>query len=74
MTLVSTSSVLALTDVWTGEREHTQVLASGELRVVGPASDAKRLWHWLGLSAFPGTRAERRTALSCVGSWLSRQA
>ena len=63
VTLIVESSVLALTDVWTGEREPAQVLASGELRVVGPASDAKRLWHWLGRSAFAGTR-RARTALA----------
>ena len=64
VTLIVESSVLALTDVWSGEREPADVLASGELRVVGPASDAKRLWHWLGRSAFAGTRAERRAALA----------
>ncbi len=62
MTLIVESSVLALTDVWTGEREPSEVLRSGELRVIGPARDAKQLWAWLGRSAFASTRADRRTA------------
>ena len=64
LTLIVESSVLALTDVWSGEREPEEVVRSGELRVIGPARDAKRLWHWLGRSAFASTRAERRTALA----------
>jgi hypothetical protein len=62
--LIVESSVLALTDVWTGEREPSEVLRSAELRIVGPASEAKQLWSWLGRSAFASTRADRRTALA----------
>ena len=39
-------------------------LRTGELHVIGPAGDAKRLWSWLGRSAFAPTRAERRAALA----------
>lgn len=59
VTLIVESSVLALTDIWSGEREPAEVIRSGELRVIGPASDAKQLWCWLGRSAFASTRAER---------------
>lgn len=62
LTLIVESSVLALTDVWSGEREAPEVLRRGELRVIGPANDARRLWDWLGRSAFAPTRAERRAA------------
>ena len=64
VTLIVESSVLALTDVWSGEREPSEVLGSRELRVTGPARDAKQLWHWLGRSAFAGTRAERRAPMA----------
>ena len=62
LTLIVESSVLALTDVWRGERPASEVIRSGELRVTGPAGDAKRLWDWLGRSAFAATRAGRRAA------------
>lgn len=62
LTLIVESTVLALTDVWSGEREPHEVMLSGELRVTGPARDAKRLWDWIGRSAFAATRAERRLA------------
>jgi DNA-binding HxlR family transcriptional regulator len=64
LTLIVESSVLALTDVWTGEREPAEVMRTGALRVIGPARDAKQLWCWLGRSAFAATRAERGTALA----------
>lgn len=64
LTLIVESSVLALTDVWTGDREPAEVVRSGELRIIGPARDAKQLWGWLGRSAFAATRAERRAALA----------
>jgi hypothetical protein len=58
------SSVLALTDVWSGEREPSEVLGSRELSVIGPSRDAKQLWRWLGCSAFAATRARRRAPLT----------
>jgi DNA-binding HxlR family transcriptional regulator len=62
LTLIVESSVLALTDVWSGEREAAEVIRRGELRVIGPANDARRLWDWLGRSVFAPTRAQRRAA------------
>jgi hypothetical protein len=50
------STVRALTEVWTGDRTPREVIKSRELRVDGPAHDAKDLWRWLGTSAFAGTR------------------
>ena len=64
VTVIVESSVLALTDVWSGEREPSDVLGTRELSVIGPARDAKRLWRWLGCSAFASTRAERRGPLA----------
>ncbi|MGH6611439.1 MAG: winged helix-turn-helix transcriptional regulator, partial [Burkholderiaceae bacterium] len=62
LTLIVESSVLALTDVWGGEREPAAVMRSKELRIIGPVQDAKRLWDWLGRSAFAATRAKRCAA------------
>jgi len=62
VTLVVESSVVALTDVWTGDREPHEVMRSGQLRVLGNARDARCLWRWLGRSAFAATRAACRTA------------
>jgi DNA-binding HxlR family transcriptional regulator len=56
LTLVVDSTVRALTEVWSGDRTPREVLESHELRVDGPAQDAKNLWRWLGTSAFAGTR------------------
>jgi DNA-binding HxlR family transcriptional regulator len=56
LTLVVDSTVRALTEVWTGDRTPREVIKSRELRVDGPAHDAKDLWRWLGTSAFAGTR------------------
>jgi len=57
LTLVVDSSVRALTEVWAGDRTPKEVLESRELRVDGAMKDAENLWHWLGTSAFAGTRS-----------------
>ena len=62
LTLIVESSVRALTDVWTGERPAAEVVTAGELRIQGPASDARSLWRWLGTSVFAPTRAARQPA------------
>ena len=36
------------------------------LRVIGPASDAKQLWRWLGRSAFASTRAPGGVAVGRI--------
>jgi hypothetical protein len=59
-TLVVESTVLALTEIWTGDREPAEVLASRALRVSGAPRDARDLWRWLGRSAFADTRAASR--------------
>jgi DNA-binding HxlR family transcriptional regulator len=56
--LVVDASVRALTDIWSGERNPQDALQSGELRVLGAPTDAQRLWHWLGTSAFAITRRQ----------------
>jgi DNA-binding HxlR family transcriptional regulator len=62
LTLIVESSVRALTDVWTGERPAAEVVSAGELRIQGPASEARSLWRWLGTSVFAPTRATRQAA------------
>ena len=62
LTLVVESTVRALTDVWTGDSEPDQVIASRALRITGAARDARDFWRWLGRSAFADTRAQRRAA------------
>ena len=61
-TLVVESTVLALTEVWTGDRDAGQAMAERSVRVRGAANDVKALWRWLGRSAFAETRAACRTA------------
>lgn len=56
LTLVVEATVRGLTDVWSGDRSHEDVAQAGELQVAGAASDAGRLWSWLGSSAFADTR------------------
>lgn len=51
------SSVLALTEVWTGDRTPDEVLRSGEVRLFGAPGDTGRVWAWLGTSGFAPTRA-----------------
>ncbi len=60
VTLVVESTVLALTEIWTGDREPAEVIATRALRVNGAPRDARDLWRWLGRSAFADTRAASR--------------
>ncbi|WP_332642251.1 winged helix-turn-helix transcriptional regulator [Aeromicrobium sp.] len=62
LTLEVRSSVRALTDVWSGDASASELVGGGEIRVVGPARDADRLWTWLGTSAFAPTRAQARAS------------
>jgi DNA-binding HxlR family transcriptional regulator len=55
-TLVVESTVLALTEVWTGDRDAQEAVDSNAVRVRGGARDARSLWRWLGRSAFAPTR------------------
>lgn len=55
-TLVVESTVLALTEIWTGDRDAREATESRAVRVRGGARDARDLWGWLGRSAFAGTR------------------
>jgi DNA-binding HxlR family transcriptional regulator len=61
-TLVVESTVLALTEIWTGDRAASEAVASRAVRVRGGARDARDLWRWLGRSAFAETRAASRAA------------
>ena len=61
LTLVVESTVLALTEVWTGDREPDELVGSRSLRVSGAARDARDLWRWLGRSAFAETRSACRS-------------
>lgn len=61
-TLVVESTVLSLTEVWTGDRDADEVVADRAIRVRGAARDVRALWGWLGRSAFAETRAACRPA------------
>lgn len=63
VTLVVESSVLALTEIWTGDRVATDALASRAVRVNGAARDARDVWRWLGRSAFAETRERGHDAV-----------
>ena len=56
LTLVVESSVAALTQVWTGDRQPEEVVRSREVRVMGGSRDAEAFWGWLGMSAFAPSR------------------
>jgi len=56
LTLEIESSVLALTEVWTGDATAEEALRSREIRVIGATRDSESLWRWLGTSAFAPTR------------------
>jgi DNA-binding HxlR family transcriptional regulator len=62
VTLIVESTVLALTEVWTGDRRADEVIRDRKLRIIGPAPDAQALWRWLGRSAFADTREAGRLA------------
>jgi DNA-binding HxlR family transcriptional regulator len=55
-TLVVESTVLALTEIWTGDRDALEAVESRAVRVRGGARDARDLWRWLGRSAFAEAR------------------
>lgn len=61
-TLVVESTVLALTEIWTGDRDAGEAVDNRAVRVRGGARDVRELWHWLGRSAFAQTRAAARAA------------
>jgi len=61
-TLIVESTVLALTEVWTGDRDAGEAVAERAVRLRGAARDVKALWGWLGRSAFAETRSASRTA------------
>ena len=63
-TLIVESTVLALTEVWTGDRDADEMINERKLRVIGTGRDARDLWRWLGRSAFAETREVSRKAAS----------
>ena len=56
LTLEIESSVLALTEVWTGDTTAEEAVRTREIRVIGASRDSEALWRWLGTSAFAPTR------------------
>ncbi len=56
LTLEIESSVLALTEVWTGDTTSDEAVRSRKIRVVGASGDSEAVWRWLGTSAFAPTR------------------
>lgn len=59
VTLVVDSTLRALTEVWTGDRDHEDAVRARTIRVVGAPSDTLALWRWLGRSVFAESRAGR---------------
>jgi DNA-binding HxlR family transcriptional regulator len=59
LTLIVEATVRALTEIWTGDAEPSREVAAGRVHVVGPDSDARRLWKWLGRSVFAPSRVSR---------------
>ena len=68
LTLLVTSSVRALTEVWTGALEAPAALRSGDITVVGATRDREALWRWLGCSAFAETRRSRPPSKVVAGA------
>ena len=64
LTLIVESSVRALTEVWTGDADPQSEVRAGHIQVIGPDSDARALWKWLGRSVFASTRAAAVNTLS----------
>ena len=60
VTLIVESTVRALTEIWTGDRDADAVVREGELRIQGLARDVKAFWRWLGRSVFATTRLASR--------------
>ena len=56
LTLEIESSVLALTEVWTGDTTSDDALRRRQIRVIGASRDSEAVWRWLGTSAFAPTR------------------
>ncbi len=56
LTLLIASSVLAMTEVWTGALEADDAVRDGTIEVVGATRDREAVWRWLGCSAFAETR------------------
>ena len=56
LTLIVESTVRALTEVWTGDTDAKAELRARNITVIGPDSDARSLWLWLGRSVFAPSR------------------
>jgi DNA-binding HxlR family transcriptional regulator len=56
LTLIVESTVRALTEIWTGDADAQAEVRAGHVNVVGPDSDARALWRWLGRSTFASSR------------------
>jgi putative sterol carrier protein len=56
LTLVVSTTVRALTEVWMGHQTPQEALQSGQITVTGAKRDAQNLWRWLGTSIFADTR------------------
>jgi hypothetical protein len=68
LTLLVTSSVRALTEVWTGALDAGDAIRDGAITVVGATRDREALWRWLGCSAFAETRRSRPSPGAVTGA------
>jgi DNA-binding HxlR family transcriptional regulator len=64
LTLIVESTVRALTEVWTGDTDPQTELRAGRISVIGPDSEARLLWRWLGRSLFAPSASRSRDATS----------
>lgn len=56
LTLIVTSTLRSLTEIWTGDSDPGLEIAAHGLRVQGSERDARDLWRWIGQSVFASSR------------------
>ncbi|HYD96141.1 MAG TPA: winged helix-turn-helix transcriptional regulator [Noviherbaspirillum sp.] len=66
--VIVTSTVRALTEIWTGDCTPGEAMNTGQLRVQGPGRVADRLWEWIGTGTFAAARSEALRMRSARGA------
>lgn len=60
-TVVIESTVRALTEIWSGDREIDEAVGQRAIRLTGMTADRIDVWRWIGRSAFAATRLAKGT-------------
>jgi len=60
LTVIVESTVLALTEIWSGDSDPADQIRAGALAVQGAGAQGQLLWRWLGRSMFAPTRIAAR--------------